>query len=47
MVNGFATLSFFNSDEIYEGDWKDNVKSGNGEYRYNSLEKYTGEWLND
>ncbi len=38
----------YNNKDIYEGNWKEDQKEGEGEYLYyNSNEKYKGLWKND
>ena len=35
-----------NGEKVYEGEYKDNMKHGQGTYYYADDEKYIGEWRN-
>ena len=32
---------------IYEGEWKKNIREGQGKYNYTNGDIYNGEWKND
>jgi hypothetical protein len=38
---------FFSNGEVYEGDWKNDKRSGNGTLRDQNGEIYNGEWQFD
>ena len=35
------------NEEIYDGDWKNNLREGKGIMKYNNGDIYNGEWIND
>jgi hypothetical protein len=46
--HGFGALRFNDeSDERYEGMWKDDAMHGQGTYHYSNSDSYEGEWEND
>ena len=48
--NCFGTYTYGSGDfegDVYEGEWKDNLKHGQGTYTWSNGIKYVGEWKND
>jgi len=41
-MSGEGTL-FFNNGELYNGNWKENMKNGYGHFFYRSGQHYEGE----
>ena len=37
----------YNNNEIYEGNWKNNLKEGNGKMIYKNGDIYEGNWEKD
>lgn len=37
----------FTNNDVYEGEWRNGVKDGNGKYVYYNGDKYTGHWRED
>lgn len=37
----------FTSGDIYNGDWYEGQKTGNGYFQYHDGERYEGKWLHD
>jgi hypothetical protein len=36
---------YYSNGNIYEGDWKDDLKSGRGKMNYSNGEVYEGMWV--
>lgn len=43
---GFSTMKYANGD-VYFGNWKNDMREGDGTMTYNNKDKYTGNWKND
>ena len=37
----------YNNGDKYDGEWKNDLREGNGIYEYKNGDKYKGEWKND
>ena len=45
-LHGFSTMKYANGD-VYFGNWKNDMREGDGTMTYNNEDKYTGNWEND
>lgn len=45
--NGYGIIKYLatENDEIYEGEWKNNLKHGTGKQREVGGDEYIGEWF--
>ena len=46
-MHGQGTYFYFKEGDKYTGEWKDNLKNGQGTYTWSNANKYTGEWQNN
>ena len=47
MVKRWKRIYYYNDDERYEGDWKNDNKEGKGIYYYNNGDREKGNYSND